>query len=259
MLGILTLDTAFPRIRGDVGCAETFDVPGAASDGCRRQRRGRRASQRAGAAAGVRCRRHARSRRGGCIGIATTCGLLVRWQRELAAALPIPMLTSALLPLPLVASTLPAGKRVGIVTYSAADLVAGRSGLPPAATPTRRSRVSSRTATSRARFATVPRRSIDVRMQADTVAAARRLAATHRGCRRHRARMREHAALSQCGRRRGRTARLRRGAAHRLVLRRIATRLTVASLRPRRFVVKIAGLASAGASVAVSYPQENPR
>ena len=27
MLGILSLDTAFPRVRGDVGCGETFDFP----------------------------------------------------------------------------------------------------------------------------------------------------------------------------------------------------------------------------------------
>ena len=27
MIGILTLDTGFPRIRGDVGCADTFPFP----------------------------------------------------------------------------------------------------------------------------------------------------------------------------------------------------------------------------------------
>ena len=39
----------------------------------------------------------------GCIAIATTCGFLARWQEALAAALPVPVLTSALLQVPLVA------------------------------------------------------------------------------------------------------------------------------------------------------------
>src|SRR5207249_2786334 len=58
----------------------------------------------------------------GCIGIATTCGFLVRWQRELGAAVPVPVLTSALLQLALVQRCLPQHRRVGVVTYSAADL-----------------------------------------------------------------------------------------------------------------------------------------
>jgi hypothetical protein len=121
MLGILTLDTAFPRIAGDLGAPETFAFPV------------RHAIVRG---AGVEEVVHRRGTTllplfvhaglaladAGCTGITTTCGFLVRWQRELARALPVPVLTSSLLQIPLVNATLPGGRRAGIVTYSAADL-----------------------------------------------------------------------------------------------------------------------------------------
>ena len=132
MLGILTLDTAFPRIAGDVGCADTFDfpvryatVPGAVPEVV--VHRGDDATLPAFiAAAQVLCD-------AGALGIATTCGFLARWQDALAAALPVPVLTSALLQGALVARTLPAGRRLGIVTYSADDLdatVLAAAGVP---------------------------------------------------------------------------------------------------------------------------------
>jgi hypothetical protein len=178
-LGILTLDTAFPRIRGDVGCAQTFAFPvrlrtvGGATVEHVVHRRDERALLPAFIAAGTALASE------GCIGLATTCGFMVRWQRELAAALPIPILTSALLQLPLVASTLPAGKRVGIVTYSAAEIApdllacAGGdtstpvAGVDPDGYFSRTIRHGSKT--------------LDVaRMEADTLAAARQLTASHR-------------------------------------------------------------------------------
>ena len=117
MLGILSLDTAFPRVRGDVGCGETFDFPVkyATVDGADPEE----IVHRAGDAVLPRFIRAAEGLvDDGCLGIATTCGFLVRWQRELAAALPVPVLTSSLLVLPLVARTLPVGRMVGVVTYS---------------------------------------------------------------------------------------------------------------------------------------------
>ena len=133
MLGILTLDTAFPRIRGDVGCADTFDFP-----------------VRYATVAGAVPERVVHGRDdatlpafvvaaqelvdAGAIGIATTCGFLARWQDALAAALAVPVMTSSLLQAPLVQRTLPAGRRLGIVTYSAADLddaLLAAAGVPP--------------------------------------------------------------------------------------------------------------------------------
>ena len=172
------LDSAFPRVRGDVGCAETFDFPvrhrtveGATVADVVHHNRS--ALLPAFVAAGNALARE------GCIGLATTCGFTVRWQRELAAALPVPILTSALLALPLIASTLRHGKRVGVVTYSARDVTpeilacAGANaatpvaGVEPGGYFARTIRDGAPTLDS-------------ARMEADTLAAARRLAATHR-------------------------------------------------------------------------------
>jgi hypothetical protein len=121
MLGILALDTAFPRIRGDVGAPETFDFPvryatveGSLVDDVVHRGSDLLFPNFVRAA-------HALVEQG-CVGIATTCGFLVRWQDPLAEELDVPVLTSALLMLPLVRRCLPRHRKVGIVTYSAAAL-----------------------------------------------------------------------------------------------------------------------------------------
>lgn len=120
-LGVLLLDTAFPHIAGDVGCPETFAFPV-------------RYARVEGATVEAVVHHHDRmlvprfveaGRRladEGCVAIATTCGFLARWQAEIAKELPVPFLASALLQVPLVERTLPEGRHVGIVTYSAAAL-----------------------------------------------------------------------------------------------------------------------------------------
>lgn len=120
-LGILILETAFERIRGDIGCAASFDfpvryftVPGATPDTV--VHRPDAALLPAFIEGGLALARE------GCLGIATTCGFLARWQRELAASLPVPVATSALQLIPAVQATLPQGQRVGVVTYSASSL-----------------------------------------------------------------------------------------------------------------------------------------
>ena len=132
-VGILMLDTRFPRIPGDMGHAATFPfpvryhrVPGADPDLV--VRRGAAAllpafiaGARALAAEGVGA-------------ITTNCGFLSKFQRELAAEVVVPVFTSSLLLVPLVHRMLPAGRRVGIMTVSAATLtpehLAG-AGIPP--------------------------------------------------------------------------------------------------------------------------------
>jgi len=177
-LGILILDTAFPRLRGDVGCAATFSFPvriaavaGASVDAV--VHRASDALLPAFVAAGRALADE------GCVGVVTTCGFLARWQRALAEALPIPVLTSSLLQVPLVARTMPARRRVGIVTYSAADLtpdVLEAAGVDPA-TPVAG-------VAPDGYFARAIRdgaRTLDLhRMAADTVGAARELAGEHR-------------------------------------------------------------------------------
>ena len=120
-VGILMLDTRFPRIPGDMGNAATFPFPvryhrvsGAAPDlVVRRGAEGLLPAFIAGAR---------ELEREGVGAITTNCGFLVKYQRELAAAVSVPVFTSSLLLVPLVHRLLPAGRRVGIMTVSAATL-----------------------------------------------------------------------------------------------------------------------------------------
>lgn len=177
MLGILMLDTAFPRIPGDLGSPDTFAFPvrhavvrGAVVDEIVHGRSEAWLAPFVDAAC--------RLAREGCTGIATTCGFLVRWQRALALACPVPVMTSSLLQVPLVQATLPAGKRVGVVTYSARDLDATALQSAGAAPDTPIVGVDPGgyfAQTIRHGAATLDRQ----RMEDDTVAAARSLLATY--------------------------------------------------------------------------------
>ena len=120
-VGILVLDTQFPRAPGDIGNATTFDFPvlyhrvaGASSDrvvrGTGRELlpsfiEGARALEREGARA-----------------ITTSCGFLARFQFDIAAAVSVPVFTSSLLLVPLVHRMLAPGRAVGILTVDASSL-----------------------------------------------------------------------------------------------------------------------------------------
>ena len=58
----------------------------------------------------------------GAEAITTNCGFLSIFQREIAAAVGVPVATSSLMQVPWVQATLPPGKRVGIVSVSASSL-----------------------------------------------------------------------------------------------------------------------------------------
>lgn len=121
-VGILMLETRFPRIRGDIGNATTWPFPvlyrrveGADSSRIMGEEVDpallapfTRAAQEL-EAAGVRC-------------ITTSCGFLAAFQRELAASVQIPVITSALLQVPLVARMLGPGRRVAVITERAAKI-----------------------------------------------------------------------------------------------------------------------------------------
>jgi hypothetical protein len=120
-VGVLMLDTRFPRIPGDLGHAGTFDfpvryhrVPGASPD--RVVRRGVRDLLPA-FVAGARA-----LERDGVRAVTTNCGFLARFQDELAAAVSVPVLTSSLLLVPLVHRMLAPGRAVGILTVDAGSL-----------------------------------------------------------------------------------------------------------------------------------------
>src|SRR5260370_21381076 len=105
-VGILMLDTRFPRIPGDMGNAATFPFPvryhrGPGADPDLVVRRG---------AAGLMpafVEGPKRLESEGVGAITTNSGFLVKFQRQLAAAAKIPLFTSALLLEPLVHRLLP--------------------------------------------------------------------------------------------------------------------------------------------------------
>lgn len=113
-LGILMLDTRFPRPHGDVGAASSFAFPVryAVVRGASPQRVVRDGDPRLlrpfiDAALALQAE--------GACAIATSCGFLALWQRELQAALPLPVWTSALLKLPEL-------RAPGVLTVDAAAL-----------------------------------------------------------------------------------------------------------------------------------------
>lgn len=121
-LGLLVLDTRFPRLPGDAGRADSYAVPVrtrvvAGATPTRVVREGDAAllapfieAAQALVAEGVAA-------------ITTSCGFLFRWQAELQAALPVPVWTSSLL-------QLPALRRPGVLTVDAAALAPLLPGVP---------------------------------------------------------------------------------------------------------------------------------
>ena len=120
-VGILMLDTQFPRIPGDMGNATTFPFPvryhrvtGASPDlVVRRGAQGLLPNFVEGARA---------LEREGVGAITTNCGFLVKYQKDVAAAVSVPVFTSSLLLVPLVHRMLAPGRRVGLMTVNASSL-----------------------------------------------------------------------------------------------------------------------------------------
>ena len=117
-LGILMLDTRFPRIEGDIGNPASFDFPvifrtmkgvGSADAVAARPDRPR-------VLAALRANAEALAAEG-AIGLSTSCGFLALYQKDLEALSPVPVATSALL----LIRTLK-GRKVGVLTASATNL-----------------------------------------------------------------------------------------------------------------------------------------
>ncbi|MEO0487333.1 MAG: aspartate/glutamate racemase family protein [Pseudomonadota bacterium] len=133
MIGILMLDTVFPRVKGDIGNPESFGfpvryavVPGATPQAivCEDLRPWVDAFIAAGQGLVA----------GGCTGLTTTCGFLTLLREEVAEACGVPVVSSAL---ELVPGLLAAGEVPGILTISAASLSAAHlaAGGVPEGTP----------------------------------------------------------------------------------------------------------------------------
>jgi hypothetical protein len=130
-LGLLMLQTRFPRLPGDVGHAGSFAMPVrhrvVASATPQRVVRDADATLIAPFIAAGRALVDE-----GATALGTSCGFLARWQAELQRALPVPVWSSSLLWLPELAA-----QRPGVVTVDAAALDAAvlcaagaRAGVP---------------------------------------------------------------------------------------------------------------------------------
>lgn len=117
-LGILMLDTRFPRIEGDIGNPASFDFPvifrtmegiGSADAVAAHPDKPRVLSALKSNAEALAAE--------GAIGLSTSCGFLALYQKELEELSPVPVATSALL----LIKTL-TGKKVGVITASAENL-----------------------------------------------------------------------------------------------------------------------------------------
>ena len=121
-IGILMLDTKFQRFNGDIGNAQTWPFPvqykivhGAVPNKVVDTLNNRDLLHCFADAADELVEQ-------GVDGITTTCGFLALYQQELAAHCSVPVATSALLQVPMVARMLPKGKRPAILTFSAESL-----------------------------------------------------------------------------------------------------------------------------------------
>ena len=117
-LGILMLDTRFPRIVGDIGNAASFDYPviyrrmaGVGSGDAVTAH-----PDRPRVLAALKANAEALAAQG-AVGISTSCGFLALYQDDLAAASPVPVATSALLLIRQLK-----GKRIGVITASSRTL-----------------------------------------------------------------------------------------------------------------------------------------
>lgn len=120
-LGILMLETRFPRILGDIGNPNTWPfpvkiriVPDASPQRVVRE-----------GAAGLLdafCETASDLIAEGADGIGTTCGFLSLFQDDIAARCSVPVATSSLLQAPFIQRLLGPRKRVGILTVSADSL-----------------------------------------------------------------------------------------------------------------------------------------
>jgi len=120
-VGIIILDSRFPRAPGDIGNARSFPFPVRYEvlEGIPPVHLIRQEEPSAVAALIAAAKRLERS---GVRVILTSCGLFVRYQERLAASVGVPVATSAVVLLPMLRTLLPAGRKIGVLTADATVL-----------------------------------------------------------------------------------------------------------------------------------------
>jgi Asp/Glu/hydantoin racemase len=120
-IGILMLESSFPRIPGDTGNASSFRYPvrlrpvkGADHQRLILERDPTLLEPFIGAARDLEAQ--------GVKAITTNCGFLALFQKQLAASLSVPVFTSSLMMVPMIASMLGPDQKLGIMTVNASAL-----------------------------------------------------------------------------------------------------------------------------------------
>lgn len=175
-IGILMLQSRFPRIPGDMGHVDTWDFPvvyrvvdKATPDQVVLKEAAGLLPAFISAAKELEAQ--------GVSAITTTCGFLCLFQDELALSVSVPVVTSSLMQVAGINALLPAGKRAGVLTISADNL--SEQHLRAAQVPT-----DTPIGAPRGHFSDVilgDKPQMDIRQaQADNVAAAQALVEKHR-------------------------------------------------------------------------------
>jgi len=120
-VGILMLETRFPRIHGDIGHGSTWPFPvmlrtvrGASLDLVVNKRADGLLDAFVDAGLDLVAQ--------GADGITTSCGFMSLFQKELSDRLPVPVASSSLMQVPMVNATLGGGKRAGVITVKKESL-----------------------------------------------------------------------------------------------------------------------------------------
>ncbi len=123
LIGILMLETAFPRIVGDIGHPQTFSFPVLYQRVAGANAGNVVVETDAGLVSAFISAGRSLSRRG-VRAIATSCGFLALFHRQLVNALPVPVFSSSLLQVHLAHAVIASGRKIGIITARRQSLTA---------------------------------------------------------------------------------------------------------------------------------------
>ncbi len=137
MIGVILLDTIFPRLLGDVGNPETFAFP-VIFEKVREAVPFRVVKEGDPSLIAPFVEAAKALERRGAKAITTSCGFLAVWQQEIALAVDVPVFTSSLIQVPWAHHVTGRRGRVGVLTVDAASLTkehldgVGARGIPVA-------------------------------------------------------------------------------------------------------------------------------
>ena len=120
-LGILMLDTRFPRPPGDIGNPETFAYP-TVFNRIAQASPARVVHEKATGLVDAFCEGARELEQLGCAAIITSCGFLALHQQRIASSVSVPVATSSLLMIPLLRMLFAGHRKIGVVTASADSL-----------------------------------------------------------------------------------------------------------------------------------------